>query len=322
MVSDEFSERELRDFIYLNDESINSHLSSLGVGLETNRREGSVQETESQGRFAALVPAPFGLIGGNAERRKSSRDNSEKEIDVTVPYRFQELIRQINEKDDAEIKDLDEDNVRYGDVVYASGMVEPMSLFRFEIAQDANLTLQRAAIEAREELEAFHEMVRDEFGPDSIPEEFSEADDDSDDHPIGISKGRVGVGDKFSRVVEAVTGERVPIRLDTNNTSDQSYGAVLDRNQIRVPLTRAFSQPRQYTLFGRVEKIIENEDQDWDPIDTTRVADTMAGDQDIGVGDFIKMVQNVGEDLDVRMEDRHVSISGPTTIVDPIALYW
>lgn len=123
----EFPEQELREFIYLNDESINNHLSSLGVGLETGRVAANLDEEEVSSRFAAVVPSPLGSIGGSGSTRNVDSEETERNMDITVPYRFQELIRQI--KDKSEVKLPEEgDEVDYGDVVAVEGIVSPLSL--------------------------------------------------------------------------------------------------------------------------------------------------------------------------------------------------
>jgi hypothetical protein len=96
-MSDEFPERALREFTYLDDESINSHLSSLGVGLETTHTASDMDESESTGRFAALVPSPFGAGSASVSHRSLGSSEEQREVDITVPYRFQELIRQVKE---------------------------------------------------------------------------------------------------------------------------------------------------------------------------------------------------------------------------------
>jgi hypothetical protein len=56
-----------------------------------------MDESESTGRFAALVPSPFGAGSASVSHRSLGSSEEQREVDITVPYRFQELIRQVKE---------------------------------------------------------------------------------------------------------------------------------------------------------------------------------------------------------------------------------
>lgn len=315
-----FPEHELREFIYLNDESINSHLSSLGVGLETTRVAATEAEEEVSARFSALVPTPLGALGASGGGKSRDSSETESQVDITVPYRFQELIRQINEH--YEIKDPEEDDIEYGDVVAVEGIVSPLSFFRFEIAQEANMTLTDSVIAAELRMQSLmqtldeHDMVEEKAEIEERQEE-----EGVEDVPVEVREARSDINQTFVEISKALTGDRVPIRADTkSNFQGYSYGAVLDRSQLRVPETRAFFQPRQYTIFGRVEDII-SESKEWDPVDTTRVIQSFAS-EDIGISGFMEMIRTVATDNQIEMKDEHITIEGPAVIVDPLAVYW
>lgn len=313
-----YPEHDLREFIYLNDESVNSHLSSLGVGLETAQKIANVDEVGSSSRFAALVPTPFGGLSGSGEVKTTDKDESESQIDITAPYRFQELIRQI--KDNHQIKQPEKENVNveYGDVVAVEGIVSPLSLYRFEIAQDAVITMGDSTIAAEKSIENLRDVLKEH----GLEEELEEDQpDDPISEPVGVREARTDVTRTFVSVSKGLTGSGVPVRLDSEmEFGGSSYGAVLDRDQLRVPEERAFFEPRKYTIFGRVESKV-SEGKEWDPIDTTRVVESFATD-DVGISEFVDMIVNVAQENKIEMKDEHLSIDGPATIIDPLAVYW
>lgn len=275
-----------REFVYLDDESIDGHLSSLGVGLQVGATEKTIDEQESQSRFAALVPIGPGAFGGEKGNRTRDENTTESQMDITVPYRFQELVRQIGTNS---IKNPEKESVEYGDVVSVTGSVSPMSLYRFEITTGAIETMSVETQRAMKAIEGAPEV-------DTQEAEATEA---------------------FLQLARNITGERVPLRIDTK---DNSYGTVLKRDRLRVPQSHAFAQKRKYTLFGRVEEVVE-EDSHWNPIDLLRLADAFS-DGDLGIGEFNEMLKSVAKEQEVTMTDDHISISGPTKIIYPIAMYW
>lgn len=320
---EEYPEQELREFIYLNDESINSHLSSLGVGLETARVAANVEETETSSRFAAVVPLPFGSAAGASKGSKSiDSDETEREVDITVPYKFQELTRQIKDEYEVKMPEKEDVEVEYGDVVAVEGIVSPLSFFRFEIAQDANLTLTDSIIAAEKRMNTLQEVLKNHNMNEEIEEiEQSQEEEDLEEVPVEVREARSEVNKTFTQISKGLTGGRVPIRIDSQDGFEgNSYGAVLDRTQLRIPEKRAFFQPRRYMIFGRVEdKILESDE--WDPIDTTRVIQSFAS-EDVGISGFMDMIRSVAEDNQIEMRDEHITVDGPATIIDPLAVYW
>lgn len=317
-----FPEQELREFIYLNDESINSHLSSLGVGLETGRIAASSDEHVTSSRFSAVVPSPFGGIGGSGGARSVDSEETERDIDITAPYRFQELIRQIKDKYEVKLPEEGDVDLAYSDVIAVNGIVSPLSAFRFEIAQNSNLTLQHSTIAAEKQMANLQGILERHEMVEQVEEiEQRQEEDDLTETPVEVREARSDVTDTFVQISKGLTGGRVPIRADSQRDfGGNSYGAVLDRSQLRVPVARAFYKPRKYTIFGRVEDII-SESEEWDPIDTTRVMDSFASEE-VGVSNFMEEIRDIAEDNQIEMLDEHITVGGPATIIDPIAVYW
>jgi hypothetical protein len=279
-----------------------------------------MDESESTGRFAALVPSPFGAGSASVSHRSLGSSEEQREVDITVPYRFQELIRQVKERTGVALPERDGDKPEYGDVVAVEGVVSPMSLFRFEIAQDAVITLTNAAIAARKQNDKFQSVV-ESHGLSGEIEGSEEPNEAKAEEPMDIQEARADVTSAFVDISEAITGDGVPIRIDGKHGFEgNSYAAVLDRTQLRVPTERAFYKPRKYTIFGRVEEQVPEGSQ-WDPVDTTRVADSFAS-EDIGIDEFFEVIVEVAESNEIEMRDEHITIDGPATIIDPLAVYW
>jgi hypothetical protein len=321
-MGNEYPEHELREFIYLNDESINSHLSSLGVGLETGRRLASSDESEISSRFAALVPSPIGGFGGSGGTRDVESQETEHEMDITAPYRFQELIRQVKNGYEIKLPEKEDVDVEYGDVIAVEGVVSPLSAFRLEIAQDSALTLQHSTIAAEKQMVKLREVLEKHGMEQELGEiERNQEEEMNTVTPVEVREARSDVTEIFVGITKGLTGGRVPIRADSRRGfGGNSYGAVLDRDQLRVPVERAFYKPRKYTIFGRVEDNI-SESEVWDPLDTTRVLQSFAS-EDVGVNHFMDVIHQISKENQIEMLDEHMMIEGPATIIDPIAVYW
>ncbi|WP_154019074.1 DUF6414 family protein [Halococcus agarilyticus] len=293
MTKNDDSAYQLREFIYLDDESINGHLSSLGVGLQTSRTKTAEDENESESHFSATIPTPWTNIGGGGRHRSTDREGTEQQIDITVPYRFQELLRQIDGI--SEIKDPDIEDVERGDVIEISGTVKPMSLFRLELAAGAINTLTEESKKAGEVI------TDDNSGEENVSEE------------------EIDASEAFIEMSENVIGNRVPVRLDTDR--GHSYATVLKRNYLRVPTKHAFAQAREYTLFGRVEEKIER-GKKWHPVDMMRLTGEFAHDAEEGIDDFNKGLQEAAKGMDVILQEEDLTLMGPANVIYPIGLFW
>jgi hypothetical protein len=135
-----------------------------------------------------------------------------------------------------------------------------MSVFRFEIAQDAVMTLTNAAIAARKQNDKFQSVV-ESHGLSGEIEGSEEPNEAKTEEPMDIQEARADVTSAFVDISEAITGDGVPIRIDGKHGFEgNSYAAVLDRTQLRVPTERAFYKPRKYTIFvglkNRSQKVV------------------------------------------------------------------
>lgn len=96
-MDDEFT--ELREFVYLNELSLNSHLSSLGVGIpeEILKKSGSKTEKSGSAEGGLTIPGTSLGIKGGGRLSHMDKSNVQKRIQITAPYRFEELLNQISE---------------------------------------------------------------------------------------------------------------------------------------------------------------------------------------------------------------------------------
>ena len=120
------------------------------------------------------------------------------------------------------------------------------------------------------------------------------------------------------RISEILNNDRVPIKLTSDN--DNTFGALLDRDEILVPESHAFSHPRRYRLFDRIDYIVSMNSK-WEPTDTLRLArhyTTTEGEID----EVSEVLRTVANQHDLKMEKDHMRIEGPTKVIHPIAMHW
>lgn len=84
-MSSEECKLEPREFVYLDEESINGHLSSMGVGIATGGQRGTDRENESQSRFGAVLPVFSGIMGGETSEREVDSEHFQQQIELTAP---------------------------------------------------------------------------------------------------------------------------------------------------------------------------------------------------------------------------------------------
>lgn len=297
MSSDESPKGELREIVYIDDASVNGHLSSMGVGLETGIDESSGTTEGGRKRFFGKINVP-GLplgIGGEGEKHKEEAEDIQKQIDITTPYRLQTL-REIIESSESDIKFPAKEGVNNSDVVEITGTIEPMSLFRFELAEESILKINEAT-------EIMTDAIEKIEGASSNPQ---------------LTDGNVVANEAIQEVAKELNDKRVPIRIDTESAG--TFGASLNRNYMTIPENHAFSRPRQYTLFARVERRI-SANEVWEPTDTFRMGKHLTDLED-ELENLSENLQEAAEGHGVKMDDKHLNIEGPAKIVHPIALYW
>lgn len=125
-----------RKFVYLDDESVNEHIASMGIGVAESKQQTETDEQEStRRRFANIALKNFGKVGeeGTERRRKSEADSLT--LDLTAPYRF-EMLRESLRESKYEIH-TDVSGADRGDVVEMSCNLLPVSYSRLGVALEA-----------------------------------------------------------------------------------------------------------------------------------------------------------------------------------------
>lgn len=283
--------KRLREFVYLNEMSLNNHLSSLGEGIPEEITQVSGSETETSGE--AKIGVPQVGLGGGGRRSYLDTDNLETRLRVSSPYHFQRL-RELLQKEEIPVKDA-QDSLERGDVVEISGDVSAMSLFRFEIVLSAFLSLMNQ--ETHDSLEQLQN------GEQDVSED--------------LSMGEIEQVEQIRELVRHFSGGEISVRTISDGNP---FGIPLKRDHMRGDPARVFLENREYTIFGRVESILGANDQ-WDPATVTNVLDKYVPQEQAGE-EFRSYLKIASRDLDMNMEDEDMLIKGSGCILHPIAVYW
>lgn len=278
---------ELRDFAYLDDESLNSNLSSLGQGIPSEIVHSAEGETEKGGS------AGGGIMGFNLGGKYSSidRDAVETTMGISAPYRFQDFLEILDERGIEIYENPDPRSLSRGDVVRIEGPVRPMSLFKFEVAIKTIRTLANQETQASlEELdEEMEDLGENEWEQLSVVEKLAE---------------------KF-------TGSEIPLRI---TSEEKRYGVSLDRNKMRVDAASTFIDEPEYKLIGRVERRILSDDY-WDPIQVTSILERYLPEH--GTAEEMREnLEDLSDELNIPTVSDDWQLDGHTAIIHPIAMFW
>lgn len=284
----------LREFVYLDDISLNSHLASLGKALPQQVTEQDESTTETEGGVDVKV-----LRG---ERLSANLSGTEIVGEATAPYRFEDLVSELDEKSVDIYENPDPRSLARGDVVRVDGTANPMSLFLVELA--ATAFVESFENLADEELIESANRIRGQSSDEIDTEELSEG---------------VEAIQTILTLAEEFIGDFIPIRIDA---PDYTYVTALGRENMRISPRNAFFERSPYTFFGRVKRRIDR-DEEWDPIEATRVTGRYIEDEDVTLGQQIRdVVRTVGADLSIDINENDLLVSGHTAEIHPIAVYW
>lgn len=278
---------QLRQFVYLDNDRLNNNLSSLGKGVPSEITRASENQTEKTGEAGGSV---LGLRAGGGYG-DLDRNQVETRLDITAPYRFQDLIEELDNLDIDVLKNPDVREIGRSDVVKIEAELRPMSIFKIEIAVEAIRNL--ASKEMRESLKTVGQQ------PPYKQQEIEEMD-------------------AVSTLMEQFLGSRIPLRLETE---EETYCTSLNRQSMRVAPTSAFVGNTNFTVFGRVNRRISRNDS-WDPIESINIISRYLPDSESSVEEFRDEIREIAQDLNVPMGSEDFSVSGRSAVIDPIAVYW
>ena len=278
---------ELRDFVYIDDGSLNSNLSSLGRGIPSEVIRSSEGETEKSGEAGATL---WG-IGAKGNYLGVDRNAAETTLEITAPFRFQDLIESLEEHEIDIHENPDPRSLERGDVVRISGNAKPMSLFKFE-----------ATIKTIREI---------------LNTQIKKSLEDLDEAQNWDEEVDLGEISTVQNLIEEFTGDRIPLRIETD---DWAYGVTLERENMRILPSRAFLEEQQYILFGRVERRISRNNS-WDPILATNIMDRYMPEETNGE-EMRESLEDAAREMNIPMEDEDWELSGHTATIRPIAMFW
>jgi hypothetical protein len=287
---------KLREFVYLDEISINSHLSSIGKGIPEEVIQQSSDETETSGKAEAGIPGTS--IGAGGERNYLDVNSTETRMDVSAPYRFQELRESIMNEN---INIYQEDNLAdlsRGNVVELSGILKPMSLFKFEIVVNSLLdTINNEAVRRLDEIQN-----------SGLQQAQGSQQEDIDEDDIEMLENILYLIQEFS-------GNKLSTQLQMKNIF---FAVPLNRTKMRKSPAEAFFEERDYTIFGRVKRPIN---ESWDPTQVTNILDKHVPEENAGE-ELRSDLKPVAEQLNIPMNEEDFLVSEPGYVIHPIAAYW
>jgi hypothetical protein len=277
---------KLREFIYIDKESLNSSLSSLGKGITSEVTRATEDQKEKGGNAGANIAG----IGGEGNYLSMDREQIETRLDVTAPYRFQDLLDEI-EKNGIDIKENpDPRKVSRGDVVKIDGTIHPMSILKIKMALDA------------------FEIFTDKF--------FNEALRRAGSETMVTSTMREEM-DAFSQVISTFSGNVNPIRIET---SDSIFCTTLKSSNMRKSVFEAFEENGRYELFGRIKHRVPRNEK-WNPLYALNILSRYVPDDD-SEDEFIQSLRTAANDLNIELKSEDMRVPGRTAVIEPIAVYW
>ena len=293
---------KLREFIYLDDVSVNSHLSSLGKALprEVVEQSESGKETEAGGDVKI---AKGGRVWNESSGTETTRD-------ATAPYRFEEL-RETIENEEIVIHDNpDPRAVSRGDVIRVDGTTKPMSLYQIELA-------------AMSFIETFDGMVEsdvidvDELADENERSQNVDPQRTGEDNDVCMSEALDDLR-TILELAEEFIGSGIPIRIVNDSGT---YVTALDRTLMRVSGRQAFFNETQYVVFGRVKGRLSR-DEEWDPIEATRVTGRYFQESE-DVGEELRdVLRDLSDEMDLEMTEEDLLVQGRSVEINPMAVYW
>lgn len=293
----------LREFVYLNTESVNSHLSSLGKAIPVEVTDSEESVVTNEGKLDLQV-----VEGG---RDSETSKGTQTQRDATAPFRFEELLQSIEEEDIEIHENPDPRAVVRGDIVRISGEFVPMSLYKLEVLTQALLD----QVETFEDPEFFDDL--DEFAEGDSGDEIDiDLDETPDDSNIRAVIQLIAL---VQQLTGKFIGDSVPIRIDSNS-GDAQYATKLDRSKFRKPPSSEFINGSDFVLFGRVEQAVSRNDE-WNPIDSQNIVDTVS-DESIYGEEIEQTVRSLGTSLNMEVSNDDITVPGHTAEIHSLAVYW
>ena len=299
-------EPDIRQFVYLDSGAVNSLLASMFMTVpETVREvaeESEEEGSESEGK-AGIDLGNLLSIGGNHARSTSATERELSEVSKRVndQYRYSILIDSFeDERTPPEITDLNSDNnvnsVELGELVRVEGSCKPDPLYPL-------LSALQYIVEATSDApqgSGFLAQLLQSTSQLGQVEQFYQL----------LYHGWIGLE------VDAPVGQ-------------WSVATTIDTQNMWVDPDREFRSQNEYTIFGRVREI-NNEEAIWDLIEALRMIDSVSSDSE-SADIRAKLVAKVLDSMDEQNESEFklpeiqpedFILEGRSIIIDPIAIHW
>jgi len=293
---------KLREFIYLDDVSVNSHLSSLGKALprEVVEQSESGKETEAGGDVKIA----------KGERVWNESSGTETTRDATAPYRFEELRETIEDEEIVIHDNPDPRAVSRGDVIRVDGITKPMSLYQIELAAMSFIETFDGMVES-DVIDIDELADENERNQNIDPQRTGENDDVNMSEALDDLRTILELAEEF-------IGDGIPIRIVSD---DNTYVTALNRTLMRVSGRQAFFNETRHVVFGRVKgRLSRNEE--WDPIEATRVTGRYFQESE-DVGEELRdVLRELSDEMDLEMAEEDLLVQGRSVEINPMAVYW
>lgn len=276
--------KELREFIYLDNTSLNSHLSSLGKALPSEMVRSTEGETEKGANAGGSL---FG-VGLGGEYTDIDRDAVETTMTITAPYLFQDFLDTLENEGIDIHQNPDPRSLARGDLVRIEGNARPMALFKYEMAVKTIRMLAN-----QETQNSLQNLEGDSFDP-----------------------GQLEQLEAFEKAIEQFTGGEIPLRFDSG---EYLYGTALDREMMRTDPISTFMDEPQFKMIGRVKQRILGEST-WDPVLATDLADRYLPDE--SSTEIREQLESDEGDVGIETTDEDWNIEEHTASIHPIAVFW
>jgi len=277
---------ELREFVYIDKDSLNNNLSSLGRGIPSEVTRSTEDQTEKGGSAGGRLAG----IGGEGEYRTSDSEQIETRLDITAPYRFQDLLDAIDEAEIDIKENPDPRGTNRSDLVKITGEFHPMALLKFDMALDAFGIFMG---------QEFNEGLK-ELGSDPVfqPEQEKQFQ-------------------TFGDIIEKFSGNEYPVRVENDGNQ---YCIPLERSNMRTSVYEAFQETTEYTVYGRVERHIPG-NEEWQPVHALDVLSEYTQEEG-KAKEFLDDMEDSAEQMNISISEDDKRVRGHTAVVDPIAIYW
>ena len=276
----------LREFVYIDNDSLNNSLSSLGRGISSEVTRATEDQTKKGGEGGLQVVD----LGAKGEYITSDIKKLETTLDITAPYRFQELLEELDKQGYNIKENPDPRGLSRGDIVKVKGNVYPMFFLKFKIA-----------------LNSFKHFMDPEFNKkiQSIEENSLYSSKEQEEF------------NAVSTMIDRFSGGVYPIRIEGEQGT---YCTELNSEYMRQNVFDVFMENESFWLFGRVKRHVPK-NKEWTPIHAIDALQKYSPEEN-GNGDIQQALQQYARKFNISMEDDDFKVKGHTAVIEPISMYW